>query len=747
MNFPFTHQLGVKDCGPACLKMIAGYYGRHYAIDFLRDKCHITKVGVSLFGISEAAEAIGFHSMGVRMSIEQLKEIVQDAPIILHWNESHFVVVYKSPRPGKKGKFLLADPAKGLLKYNEEEFASYWIGKEVEVPSAFEKSGTADLHLREGYALLLEPTPSFFDEAQKEGLQKNVGFSRLWHYFTPHRKYFFQLTLGLLISSIVLLITPFFTQALVDNGINQHDLNFIYLILFGQLVLFAGTVMVDIIRSYLLLHIGSRINISMVSDFFQKMLKLPISFFETHITGDLMQRISDHKRIENLLTVSSLNTLFSLINLIVLSIVLAIYSSLIFFVFLAGSLLGFLWMWIFLKRRRNIDFKFFEWYSKDNSKVMEIINGVQDIKISNSAQQKRWEWENIQASLFKTKIRSLTVGQLQNIGASVFKQCTSIFITFIAAKSVIDGEISLGTMFAINMIIGQLSSPLEHLLELVTTLQDAKIGLERINDVIIQQDEDPAEQQTISEIPDKEDILMNGVTFNYGSERLDPVLKDISLEIPSGKVTAIVGASGSGKTTLMKLLLRFYEPQKGSIFLGGTNFKSMHHGMWRRKCGVVMQDGQIFNGTIADNISLGEEKNYGAIIKAARIANIDEFINSLALGFMTEIGAEGSPLSAGQTQRILLARAVYKNPSYLFLDEATSALDANNEKTVIENLNEFFEGRTVVVIAHRLSTVKNADQLIVLDKGCIVEIGSHLDLTYKKGIYYTLVKNQLELGE
>jgi ATP-binding cassette subfamily B protein len=385
-------------------------------------------------------------------------------------------------------------------------------------------------------------------------------------------------------------------------------------------------------------------------------------------------------------------------------------------------------------------------YSKENNKVFEIMTGIEDIKISNSMRQKRWEWEKIQSALYKLKIKSLTITQIQNIGSAIFKQGTTILITFLAAKNVMDGNISLGTMFAITMIVGQLSSPLEQLHELVTSWQDARLGMERINDVLIQKDEDPEEQLVIEKIPDREDIVLENVTFRYGSDKAEPVLKNISFTIPSGKVTAIVGASGSGKTTLMKLLLRFYDPGKGTIFLGETDFRNLHHGEWREKCGVVMQDGRMFSGTIADNIAMGKEKDEKAIIKAATITNINGFINSLPKGYMTEIGAEGVPLSAGQEQRILLARAVYKNPSYLFLDEATSSLDANNEKIVIENLEHFFEGRTVVVVAHRLSTVKFADQLIVLDQGKIVETGSHFELTYKKGAYYNLVKNQLELG-
>lgn len=745
MKFPFTNQLGAKDCGPACLKMVAEYYGQEYSLDFLRDKCHITKSGVSLLGISEAAEAIGLHSIGAKMDIEQLKEIVQDIPVILHWNENHFVVVYKTPKPKKEGIFYVADPGRGLVTFKEKEFADNWMGNNE---TNFELNFSAAVNTDEkvGYGLLLETTPAFFDDPKTEGLKKKMDLGIMWKYFTPHKKIFLKLIVGMIISNAIILVMPYFTQALVDQGINGHNLNFVYLILAGQLVVFAGGTVADIIRSNLLLHMGTRINISMVSDFLTKMLRLPISFFDTHITGDLMQRIQDHRRIENLLTVSSLNTAFSLLNFIVLSIVLAIYNLPIFGVFITGSVLGFSWTLLFLLKRRKIDFKFFEEYSKENNKVIEIMNGMYDIKISNSMQHKRWEWEKIQASLYKLKIKLLTISQFQNIGSAIFKQATFIIITFLAAKGVMDGYISLGTMFAITMIVGQLSSPLEQFHDLVTSWQDAKIGMERINDVMIQKDEDPEEKNFEKEIPLRADIILNNITFGYGSEQIEPVLKNISLIIPAGKITAVVGSSGSGKTTLMKLLLRFYDPNEGTIQLDALSYTYLHHGMWREKCGVVMQDGQLFSGTIADNITMGHDKNYDAIIRAASIANIDEFIETLPKRYLTEIGSEGNMLSTGQTQRILLARAVYKNPAYLFLDEATSALDANNEKKVIENLNKYFKGRTVVIIAHRLSTVKNADQLIVLEEGQIVETGSHLELTDNKGVYYNLVKNQLELG-
>lgn len=746
MKFPHNFQLGARDCGPACLKMIAEYYGQNYAIDFLRDRCHITKVGVSLLGISEAAESIGFHSIGTRLDLEQLKEIVNQIPVILHWQENHFVVIYKAPKPGKKGKYYISDPDKGQISYSESEFVGYWMSeKKKDVNTDSNELPQVENNI--GYALLLEPTPKFFNEPETSGLKKKADLTYLLNYFTPHKKVFLKLLLGLLISNGLVLINPFLTQLLVDKGINLRDMDFIYMILIGQLLLFAGSSITDLIRGNLLLHMGTKINIAMVSDFLSKMLRLPISFFETHITGDLLQRIQDHGRVENLLTVSSLNTIFSMINFIALSVVLAFYNPIIFAVFIAGSLLSFGWTLLFLAKRKKVDFKFFEVNSKENNKVIEILSGMPDIKISNSMRQKRWEWENIQSQLYQLKIKSLSINQFQFTGSSMLKQCTSILITFLAAKNVMSGEISLGTMFAITMIVGQLSSPLEQLHEFITSFQDARMSMDRINDVMLQEDEDPEGAETATALPEISDINLAELSFGYGSDKIEPVLDQISMCIPAGKVTAIVGASGSGKTTLMKLLLRFYDPWRGNITLGDTPFTSLNHAAWREKCGVVMQNGMIFNGTIADNISLGQEKDSEAILKAARIANIDEFIESLSKGYMTEVGNEGVPLSTGQTQRILLARAVYKNPTYLFLDEATSALDAGNEKKVIENLNYFFKGRTVVVVAHRLSTVKNADQIIVMEKGRIAEIGTHAKLTEKRGIYYMLVKNQLELGD
>lgn len=689
-----------------------------------------------MLGISEAAEAIGFRTFGVKVTTDKLIKAMDAGPCIIHWQQNHFVVLYKVKRPllpsllgrGRGWGYFIADPAKGLLKLSSAEFIEKW-------------KGSAD----KGYALLLEPSKEFYNE-QKEGEEQKADFSILWPYFLRYKRYLLQIVLGMALGSGIALVGPFLTQALVDTGINRQDIGFVYMVLAAQVALFLGSTFIEIIRSWILMHIGTRINISMVSDFFRKLLNLPIRFYEQYVVGDLMQRIGDHSRIEKLLTINTLSTLFSLVNMVVLGIILFVYSPPIFAVFFAGSAVGLLWILLFLKRRRTIDFKFFEAYSKNNNKVLEILDAVQDIKISNATRQKRWEWEEVQSKVYDVKMKSLTLGQIQGIGSSFINRFVGIVITFIAAKAVIDGEITLGTMFAINMIVGQISGPIGQILGFITTFQDAKIGLERINDITNKEDEDPAKQTLITDIPPDEGIKIDDLVFHYGSESLDPVLDHLNLDIEAGKVTAIVGSSGSGKTTLMKILLKFYPPSKGNIFLGGYNYKSLHHGKWRENCGVVLQDGQLLSGTISDNIALGQEVDTLRVIESARMANIDSFINELPMGYMTELGRDGNQVSTGQKQRILLARAIYKNPAYLFLDEATSALDADNEKVIIENLERFFKDRTVVVVAHRLSTVKNADKIVVLGKGKIVEQGTHTELVAAKGAYYNLVKNQLELG-
>jgi len=745
IKFPFYKQPDTKDCGPTCLKIIAKHYKKTFSIQQLRQLSETTRSGSSLLGISEAAEKIGFRSLGVKISLNQLLEA--PLPCVLHWNKNHYVVLYKIKIPSsvfpkgrnlKSNTFYVSDPAHGLLKYNQEDFLKHWMGE----------NATSDTE--EGIALLLETTPKFFLSptlSKGKGVNKeDFGFSFLSKYVLKYKQFLWQLVIGLIAASLLQLILPFLTQSVVDVGIKNQDINFIYLILFAQLALFIGRTAVEVIRSWILLHLSTRINISLVSDFFIKLMNLPISFFDTRMTGDILQRINDHKRIERILTTSSLSVLFSMVNLIVFSIVLAYYSLQIFSIFVIGSFLYFLWIILFLKKRRDLDYKRFSQVSQEQSKVIELINGMQEIKLHNAEKQKRWSWEFLQARLFKISIKGLALEQYQSVGSNFINETKNIFITILSAKLVIDGNITLGMMLAISYIVGQLNSPIAQLINFIREVQDAKISLERLAEIHNKEDEEQQDHNKITEISTHLNIQLEKVSFRYiGSDT--EVLKELDLHIPANKITAIVGVSGSGKTTLMKLLLKFYEPNLGSMKLGNYDLKNVSQKTWRNECGVVMQEGYIFNDSIANNIAVGVDYiDKQKLAHAVDVANIQEFIESLPLSYNTKIGMEGVGLSTGQKQRLLIARAVYKNPNFLFFDEATSALDANNEKVIMEKLNLFFENKTVVVIAHRLSTVKNAHQIVVLDKGKIVEVGHHNKLIKQQGNYYHLVKNQLELG-
>jgi ATP-binding cassette subfamily B protein len=726
-SFIFYKQPDEMDCGPTCLRMVARYYGKSLTLQQLRSLAKTTREGSSLLGISDAAEKIGFRTLGIKVTYEKL---VEDAPLpcIAHWNQNHFVVIYKI----KKDVVYIADPAHGLLKYKKDEFLKSW---------------QSDHH--EGILLLLEPTPEFSldDNLSGKGEKTKRGFGFLFQYLFKYKKLLTQLIIGLVAGSLLQLIFPFLTQSIVDIGIQNSDVRFIYLILFAQLMLFAGRTSIEIIRSWILMHISSRINISLVSDFFVKLMKLPISFFDVKMTGDIMQRINDHHRIESFLTSATLNVLFSFVNLIVFSFVLAYYSLTIFTVFMLGSLIYFLWILFFLKQRADLDYKRFTQNSQNQSKVMELITGMQEIKLHNAERQKRWQWENIQVRLFRINIKGLSLEQTQNAGSGLINELKNILITFLSAKLVISNGLSLGEMLSISYIIGQLNSPIMQLVGFTQSLQDARLSLERLSEIHNKEDEETPEQETSVEIEAQSPIQLNKVSFQYTGVYGDMVLQDLDLLIPANKITAIVGSSGSGKTTLMKLLLKFYEPITGDIKVAEQNLSAISAKAWRNVCGVVMQEGYIFSDTIANNIAIGiEDIDKDRLRRACNVANIKDHIESLPLGYNTKIGMDGVGLSTGQKQRILIARAVYKNPDYLFFDEATSALDATNEKIIMNNLDQFFQGKTVVVIAHRLSTVKNADQIIVLEKGKIVELGNHTDLTALRGSYYELVKNQLELG-
>ena len=724
-NFPTYIQPDSKDCGPTCLRIVAKHYGKLISLQEIRDLSETTRTGSNLLKLSGAAEAIGFKSLGVKIDYHKLKEA--PLPLIVHWNKNHFVVVYKI----KKDVVYISDPSYGLITYTKDEFITRWIGN------------NAKEYTKEGISLLLEVTPRFKQLHWGEVNKKTFRF--LFQYLFKYKNLLLQLVIGLLVGSLLQLIFPFLTQSIVDVGIQNQDINFIYMVLIAQVMLFIGRVSVDIFRSWILLHLSTRINISLVSDFFIKLMNLPIAYFDTRMTGDIMQRISDHRRIESLLTGSTLSTLFSMVNLFVFGAVLIYYSPTIFSIFAIGSIIYIIWILFFLKRRKELDYKRFSQLSQEQSTVIELINGMQEIKMHNAEKQKRWKWEYVQARLFKVSMQSLTLEQTQGVGSSFINEAKNIFITFTSAILVIEGSITLGMMLSIQYIIGQLNGPITQLVGFIQATQDAKISLERLGEIHDKEDEESKEKHLIFNIKPDQNIEVNDITFRYiGSD--ENVIKDLNMNIPANKITAIVGASGSGKTTLMKILLKFYDTEKGNILYGEHYLNAISHKVWRDNCGVVMQEGYVFNDTIAYNIAIGEDIiDQERLIKATKVANIYDFIQSLPLGFNTKIGNEGIGVSTGQKQRLFIARAVYKNPELLFFDEATSALDSKNERIIMGNLNTFFKDKTVIIIAHRLSTVKNADQIVVVDDGKIKESGNHRQLLEQKGAYYNLVKNQLEL--
>jgi len=753
MSFPFYPQPDSMDCGPTCLRMVASHYGRELSLARLREQCRIGKEGVSLLGISEAAEALGFRTKALRLDTNIL---LREAPLpaILHWKQKHFVVLYRVRRK----TIHLADPAKGLVTLDRNEFRAAWISNQHE-------------GIEEGIALLLEPTPRLYQE--DEGLpeaatDKDLG--HMLHYLKPYRGLLLQLLAGLGVGSLLQLLLPFLTQSVVDTGIATSSLSFVTVILLAQLAIVAGRMAVEFVRSWILLHISTRVNISILTDFLARLMKLPIPFFDTRHTGDILQRMNDHSRIEAFLTGTSLSTLFALVNLLVFSVVLALYSGAVFGVFVMGSLLYGAWIVLLLRRRRKLDHKRFALSAREQSAAIQLVQGMQEIRLNGVETAMRWSWERLQASLFRLNTKSLSLNQWQQAGALLINEGKNIVISFLSARAVIRGELSLGSMLAIQYMIGQLNSPVEQMVGLVQSWQQARISLGRLREIEDLEPEERRDAQELSAIapellyqtpndtivesrthglfgPAADAIRFHDVRFTYPGAGNEPVLDALNISIPLGKTTAIVGSSGSGKTTLLKLLLKFYEPEAGTITLGTTPLNTISHRSWRSHCGVVMQESFIFSDTLARNIAVGD-----APIDAARLhyavtmANALDFIQSLPLGYNTRIGTEGTGISMGQRQRILIARAIYRNPAFIFLDEATNSLDANNESTIVHNLAQFFEGRTVIVVAHRLSTVRHADQIVVLHHGRVSECGTHEELVRLRKDYYTLVKNQLELG-
>ena len=726
--FPFYKQHDSMQCGITCLQMICKYNGKEYSLESLSRYCFATTEGVSMLGISEAANKLGLHTICGRITMEQLPQA--PLPCILHWSQNHFVILYKIKN---KKKFYIADPGKGLLTYAEKEFKDHWIS-------------TQSKGEEKGIAMFIQPTPAFY-ELSGETTNRKRSFKFLFGYIKQYRRYFGQIILGALVGCVLQLIFPFLTQAIVDIGITHQNLGIIYLILLGQLILTISRTSVDFIRRWILLHISMRINISLVSDFFIKLLKLPMSFFDTKLMGDLMQRMSDHNRVEKFLTTQMLNVTFSLLSFIVFGCVLLGYNTFIFLIFLIGSILYGIWIAIFLKRRKLLDYELFEKQAMNNNKTYQFITSMQEIKLQNCEQRRRWEWEDVQADLFQVNMKSLKLQQTQEAGSIFINEVKNIIITVLAATAVIHGQMTLGMMLAVQYIIGQLNAPVEQLMNFLYSLQDVKISLEHINEIHEMENEEN-NKDALSAFHDRDKSLsFKNADFKYDPHNPNKTLDGISITIPEGKVTAIVGTSGSGKTTMIKLLLGYYPQLPGEITIGSTDLQKYNLKWWRKHCGVVMQDGVIFSESIARNIAVDDgEIDKECLLQAARIACIDSYIQTLPLKYNTLIGQDGIGLSQGQKQRILIARAVYKNPDYIFLDEATNALDANNERAIVENLMEFYKGKTVVIVAHRLSTVKNADQLIVIERGKIIETGTHTALIDRQGAYYHLVKNQLELG-
>ncbi len=725
-RFPFYQQLDAMDCGATCLRMIARHFGRYYSLESLRELTYIGKQGVNLLGISDAAEHIGLQSLAVKTTYDRLASDIP-VPCIAHWRQEHFVVVYKVNR-----KYVwIADPATGKFRVTKEDFLENWA---------------SDMEDGEpvGVLLLVEPSPEFY--ARDGEKTDKSGFRYVFSYFRRYRALIIQLIVGLALGSLIQITFPFLIKAIVDTGLMNFDLDFIKLILLAQFFLFATLLAVEQFRSWILLHVTARVNISLISDYLIKLTKLPISFFDSKVSGDLMQRIADHERVQRFLTSTSLVSVFTFVNIVAFSLVLFLWNRYIFLIFLGGTVLQVGWILFFQYMRRELDYKRFDQAAENQSNLYELINGMQDIKLHNAETQKRWAWERIQARLFRTGISALRIGQVQRTGAAFLSETKNLLITFIVAKAVLDDDMTLGMLLAIQFIIGQLNAPLNQLFDFLRNMQEAKISLERMNEIHNKENEENIEEK-ITLLPEYGDLTLENVSFHYNGPHSPTVLRNVSLRIPKGKTTAIVGTSGSGKTTILKLLLNFYRPMEGAIRLGDINLANINSRLWRSKCGVVMQDGHIFFDSIARNIALGDEViDKGKLLKAVKVANIQNFIESLPLGYNTKIGQEGLGLSQGQRQRMLIARAVYKNPDYIFFDEATTALDAYNEMLIMENLEDFFRNRTVVIVAHRLSTVMNADNIVVLEGGEIVEQGTHEELTYLGGAYYQLVRNQLELG-
>lgn len=722
----FTRQFDKMDCGPACIRMVASHYGKDYPLSYLRSLSHLTREGVSVAGIRDALEKIGADSASFEMTMEQLRTKCP-LPAILHWEQNHFVVLYdvKQHKLTKKWTYFVANPAYGKHGFSESSFEKYWLNGDT------------------GIVIAVEPQEEFYDKKPVKEKHSLTRFAR--KYVWPFRWELSQSALSMLFGMLLALVTPFLTQAMVDDGINMRNMGLILNILFAQLSLFIGTFIMGLISSHVSLYMSTRININILSDYLGKLLKLPMTFFDTKSVGDYQQRLGDHGRLQNFITYSTLQTLFSIVSAPFYLAIIGWYSMVILSVYLLLTGLSTVWMIYFFRRRKALDYEQFKVNSENQNKQYELMSGITDIKLNGYDDYKMEEWRTLQERSYQMNVKMLKLGQIQETGFTLIGQLRNIFITCWIAAEVVNGHLTLGMMMSISAIIGLVNGPLSQLIGFLQQFQDAKISLERSEEVHLCANEDSIAQVDIP-IDTPQDIEVNNLTFSYTGSIGQPALKNVSFTIPAGKKTAIVGESGSGKTTLMKLLLKFYEPTKGEIKLGGKNLKNFSAKSIRRASGIVMQDNFIFSDTIKRNIILGEQENNEQLKRALTTACLNEFIKKQPLGVNTKIGTEGIGVSGGEKQRIMIARAAYKRPAYLMLDEATSSLDAENEKNITHNLENDFKGRTQIVIAHRLSTVKNADRIIVLRNGEVVEEGNHAELIAQHGYYYQLIHNQLELA-
>jgi ATP-binding cassette subfamily B protein len=735
-KFPIERQLDVMDCGPSCLKMISKYFGKFYSLQYLREKCGLTKEGVSFSGLSYAAEQIGLKTLSIKCDINDLIFKVP-LPAIVHLDNSHFVVVYKIKINRKnfnknKATIFVADPAQGYLSYSEDQFNLKWC-----------KGSTS-----KGVLMAIEPMADFHQRQASEKIERKKTFDNFISYFKPYKAAFINLFIVMLLVTILQGLLPFISKAVIDVGILTQDLDFINIVLVGNIAIILTILLSNMARDWIMLHITSRVNIALISDYLIKLMSLPISFFENKMTGDILQRAQDHERIRAFIMNNSINMIFSLLTFLVFGVIMFVYNPVIFYIFLVGSFFYILWVVAFLNIRKKLDWEYFDLVSKNQSYWVETITSIQDIKINNYERQKRWKWEDIQARLYKVNVRITSITSAQNLGAQFIDSIKNLFITFYCAKAVISGEITFGVMISTQFIIGMLNTPVVQFIQFMISFQFAKISFIRLNEIHQLEDENENVGSNTLELPEDKSLILKNVSFQY-SLTSPFVLRGVTLVIPKGRVTAIVGDSGSGKSTLLKLLLRLYKPSAGEISVGKMNINNIDLRNWRDKCGAVMQDGKIFNDTILNNIVLHDDEkiDYEKLKQALSAANISQEIERLPLGYQTVMGEQGRGLSGGQKQRILIARALYKDPDYLFFDEATNSLDSINEQKIVQALDGIFKDKTVLVIAHRLSTIQKADQIIVMQAGSVVEIGNHNELIERKGRYYQLVKSQIGLTE